>query len=129
MKQIKEKNAYFDIATAADKWAWGFPGGAEILEINVTPIGTDAGGGTIEFDSLISTTRGSADVGAITIPASNVQGQTLQEVPSAPVRIGAGGAVVVQVSAESVTNLIVAVSIKFRDLGEYNANSDSIDAA
>lgn len=130
MKQIKEKNAYFDIATAADKWAWGFPGGAEILEINVTPLGTDAGGGTIVFDSLVGTTRGAADVGTITIPASNVQGQTLQEIPSnGLVRIAAGGALIVEVSAEDVTNLLVAVSVKFRDLGEYNANSDNIDAA
>lgn len=131
MKQIHRESQYVsDINSATDIAAWSFPQGAEIVEISVTPLGTDAGGATIEFDSLVSTTRGAADVGTVTLAASNLQGQAQVEVPSAGlVRVAAGGSVIAQVASEGVTALPVVVSIAWRNVGEYNANSDNVDAA
>ena len=128
MKQKNRSQAFFDVATAADKWAVACPRGAEILELNCAILGTDAGGCTIKFDSLQGSTRGDGDIGVLTIPASNLIGQTIQEIPASVKRVAAGGAVIIQVTAEDVTNLLVCVEVVWRDLGESDANTTAVTA-
>ena len=129
MKQKNRSQAFFDVATAADKWAVACPRGAEILELNCAILGTDAGGCTIKFDSLQGSTRGDGDIGILTIPASNLIVQTIQEIPAnGLVRVAAGGAVIIQVTAEGVDSLLVCVEVVWRDLGESDANTTAVTA-
>lgn len=129
---VKEASAYIsDInGNVGDLWAWSFEGGAEILKVTVGVLGDDAGGATIAFNKLEGGTLTDGAVGEITIPAADTQGQTLvEEVPRSAGRIAAGGSVIVDCTSEDVTSLAIVVKIEYKDLGEYNANSDSVDSA
>lgn len=130
MNNKKKAQQFVDLNSTGDKAAFCFPQGAEILEINVGIVGDDAGGGTIKFDSLLASTRGDADVGEITVPAEDVSGQVLQEIPSSQVILEAGSVVVAEVSAESFSGATNAViELVWKEHGVYNANSDNVDDA
>ena len=121
---------FVDLNGTGDKAAFCFPKGAEIIEVNIGVVGDDAGGGTVKFDKLLASTRGDGDIAEITIPASDVSGQVLQEVPSSLTIVEPGAVVVVEVTAESfagATNAVVEVV--WKDLGAYNANYDNVDSA
>ena len=120
---------FIDLNGTGDKAAFCFPKGAEILEVNLGVIGTDAGGATVKFDSLLAGTRGDGDVAILTVPAANNAGQCLQERPS-NIKVEAGTVVVVEVTAEALSGATTAVvEITWKDLGVLNANSVNVDAA
>lgn len=126
----KECQYVADLDDAGDCAAWSFEGGAEILKVVVGILGSEDGGATIKFDSLEGGTRGDGDIAEITVPAANSQGQCLVEVPSAGTRIAAGGSLIAEVTADDLAAALPAViKVVWRDLGEYNANSDSVDSA
>lgn len=121
---------FVDLNATGDKAAFCFPKAAEILEVNLGVIGTDAGGATVKFDSLLAGTRGDGDIAELTVPAANNAGQVLQEIPATLKIVQAGTVVVVEVTAESLSGATTAVvEIVWKDLGVYNANSDNVDSA
>lgn len=124
MQERKVESQLIEINTAADKAAWCFEGGVEILRVLVAPLGTDAGGATVKFDSLQGSTRGDGDVGAVVIPASNQQGQIIYDIPTnGQIKLAPGASVIAEVTAEDVTGLPAVVKIVYRELGELPQNT------
>jgi hypothetical protein len=121
---------FVDLNGTGDKAAFCFAKGAEILAINIGLVGDDAGGGTVKLDKILASTRGDGDIASITIPAADLSGQVIEEIPASQLLVEAGAVVVVEVTAESfsaATNAVVEVV--YKENGIYNANTANVDDA
>lgn len=124
-------SAQFDVNTAADKAHFVAPYKLEIIRVFVTVMdgATDAGGATIKFDKVNSSTRGDGDAGVITVPSSNNDSKYLYEVPATRVELSPGDQVIVEVTAEGVAALNVCAGIVYRQVPEALANISNAVAA
>lgn len=124
-------SAQFDVNTAADKAHFVAPFKCQIVRVFVTVMdgGTDAGGATIKFDKVNSSTRGDGDAGVLTVPASNNDSKYLYEAPATLVELLPGDQVIVEVTAEGVAALNVCAGIVYREVPEVLGNVTNAVAA
>lgn len=131
---LSKESASFDINAAGDKATFSFAYNAKIVACGLIVRGNDAGGATVAFDKRVlagsDTGRGAADIGEITIPASNQQGKYLYEdLSDSGIEVAAGDEIVVEVTAEAVTALQAVAVIELLRLHESRANLSDGSAA
>ena len=116
-------NTSFDVNTAADKLVVGVPFKCCVIRAEVHVHGTDTGGCTIKFDGTINGgTRGDGDLGDITVPASDQSAVVLYDKVGEGTILQPNDVVTVQVTAESVTALVVVARLIVDYIPETEAN-------
>lgn len=125
---LVKEGAQFDVQTAADKHTFTIADDVEIVEIGLVIAGDDNGGATVKFDKRPTagsdTSRGDGDIGEITIPAADSQGQVLYEKVS-DVTVLRGEQIVVQVTVEGVAALNVVPYYKYVPIRTKRENQGS----
>ena len=95
------EQAQFDVDTVGDKATFTIAHKCVVKRVQCVITSTDAGGGTIAFDKRPTagsdTARGNADVGALTVPASNQQGKVIYRENATLVTLVPGDQVVCEV--------------------------------
>lgn len=122
-----------DVDSTGDKVTFTFARSAQIIRVGIVVTGTDAGGGTIVFDKRPTagsdTSRGAADMGSITLPASDQQGNFLYEEPSSELTVAAGDQIVCEVTVDSGTGPNFVPVIHYLPLTDVMANESDASAA
>lgn len=125
---LVKEGAVFDVNTAADKITFTVVDDVEIVEIGLVIAGDDPGGATVKFDKRVTagsdTGRGDGDIGEITIPDADSEGQVLYEKVS-DTMVLRGEQIVVQVTAEGVTALNVVPYYKYVPIRTKRENQGS----
>lgn len=119
------QSAQFDINTAADKAQFVAPYKIRVIRAFVVGMDgqTDAGGATVKFDSVKASTRGDGDVATITVPSASNDSKYIYEEPSTLVELNPGNQVIVEVTAEGVTGLLVCAGLVYRQVPEVLGNA------
>ncbi len=123
-----------DADDAADAHIFNIPQKVMVLEAGVIVEGTDDDGGVIKFDRRIlagsDTGRGDGDVGAVTLPASNVQGKVYYDHVYKGSDLDAGDQVVTQVTTAYTGAQLYTPYLRLRAYTEIPANqSDKVETA
>lgn len=118
-------SAVYDVNGAADKATFVAPFKCEVVRIFTTVLDgiTGAGGATITFDDVVSSTRTDGGIGTLTIPAANNDSKYIYEEPATRKTLNPGDQVVVEVTVEGVgASHNVVSGLLYREVPEVLGN-------
>lgn len=119
-------SAVFDVTGLADNATFVAPHKLQLLRAFLVVLDeqTDAGGGTVRFDTVVASTRGDGDAGIITVPAANNDSKYIYEDMATRLILDLGDQVVVQTTVDNwggATNMVAG--IVYQEVPEVPGNS------